>query len=300
MLLAAGLGTRLRPYTLLRPKPLFPVLNRPLLLILIDMLQKAGCTKTIVNGHHLGHLIEETVKPLPDVSFQDEPDILGTGGSLRQALREFSDEPILVMNGDIFHAVDLQGLYRQHISSGNIITMAMHDYRRFNTVQVRDGRIVSFRPFRDVSDKELLAFSGIHVVEPDVLQEIPRGRFYNIIDLYEHLARSGEKVGCVRIDGDYWRDIGTPEDYLQLHEELLSGKLGDAYPLPDLQGKWLVAPHARIIDEVELSGWGAIGNADIGRNVSLKNCVVWDGACLEDGTHLENTIVAGPLRGALL
>lgn len=292
MLLAAGLGTRLRPYTLLRPKPLFPVLNRALLLILIEMLQQAGCSKTIVNGHHLGHLVQDAVKPFSDVSFQDEPDILGTGGSLRQALGEFSGEPILVMNGDVFHVVDLQELYRQHISSGNIITLAMHDYHRFNTVHVQEGQIKSFKPSRDVPEKELLAFTGIHVVEPDVLQEIPGGQFYHIIDLYEHLAGSGEKVGCVRIDGDYWRDIGTPADYLELHGELLTGKLGDTYSLPALQGKWLVNHHARIADNVELSGWGAIGNAYIGPDVNLKNCVVWDGTCIEEGTRLENSIVA--------
>ncbi len=296
MLLAAGLGTRLRPYTFLRPKPLFPVLNRSLLYILVEMLQQAGCTKTIVNGHHLGHLIKGAVGPLPDVSFQYEPDILGTGGSLRQALGEFSGEPILVMNGDIFHTVDLRALYSQHVDSGNIITMAMHDYHRFNTVEVQDGRVVSFRPSNGYSDKELLAFSGIHIVEPDVLKEIPYGQFYHIIDLYEHLARSGKKIGCVRVDGSYWRDIGTPEDYLQLHGELLSGKLGDAYPLPELREKWVVSHQARLADNVGLAGWGAIGNAEIDTDVSLKNCVVWDGARVEKGTRLENTIVTEPLQ----
>jgi mannose-1-phosphate guanylyltransferase len=298
MLLAAGLGTRLRPYTLLRPKPLFPVLNRPLLFILLDMLQQAGCTRTIVNGHHLGHLVEQAVMPLDGVSFQDEPEILGTGGSLRRALGEFSGEPVLVMNGDIFHAVDLRGLYDRHIRSGNRVTMAMHDYRRFNSVHVQDGRVVSFNPSQNVLEKELLAFSGIHVVEPDVLKKIPCGQFYHIIDLYEYLAGLGEKVGIVRIDGSYWRDIGTPEDYLQLHGDLLSGELGDIFPLPDLQGKWLVSSGADMADDVELSGWGSIGNAVIGRNVSLRNCVVWDGARLEDDTRLENAIVTGHLPGS--
>ena len=105
MILAAGLGTRLRPYSNIRPKPLFPVLNQPLLRILINMLEEAGCTKIIVNGHHLRDQLKSAVAESNTILYQDEPRILGTGGSLREALPQLEDEPLLVVNGDIFHDI---------------------------------------------------------------------------------------------------------------------------------------------------------------------------------------------------
>lgn len=294
MLLAAGLGTRLRPYTEIRPKPLFPVLNKPLLNMLVEMLQDSGAARIVVNGHHLAGMIEQAVQPYPSVIFQDEPEVLGTGGGLRLALEQFSVDPILVMNGDIFHTVDVSRLYTYHLNSGNRITLALHDYTRFNTVTVDGKRVVSFRSVDKTPPDRLLAFTGIHVVEPDVLQLIPGGNFHHIIDLYEELAAKGEKVGYLRVDGDFWRDIGTPEDYLQLHGELLMPD-GIKYPrIPDQSGPWLIGPGAKVAKDVNFSGWGCIGaDAEIGSGVSLKNCVIWDHARVQDGDDFENRIITG-------
>lgn len=293
MILAAGLGTRLRPYTLVRPKPLFPVLNRPLLHILLDMLRGAGCAHIVVNGHHLRRLVRDALRDFPAVAFQDEPEILGTGGGLRQALPGFSAEPVLVMNGDIFHTVDLAALYRHHIRAGNLVTMALHDYPRFRSVAVAGDRIVSFRPAEKVPDNDLLAFTGIHVVEPEVIRMIPAGRFHHIIDLYEDLAQSGKPVGFVRVDHSFWRDIGTPEDYLRLHEELLTGSAGIEPGIHFPRGRWLIDRRAQVAGDASLSGWGCIGRAEIGRGVSLHNCVVWDGAAVADGSRIQDSIIAG-------
>lgn len=292
MLLAAGLGTRLRPYSLFRPKPLFPVLNRPLLHILIDTLRQAGSTKIIVNGHHLGHLVQDAVRDMADVRFQDEPEILGTGGSIRQALDGFEEKPVLVMNGDIFHTVDVAGLYNHHVASGNLVTMALHDYPRFNAVGVNRDRIISFQPAGDTAENSLLAFTGIHVVEPEVIRQIPAGRFYHIIDLYERLAGQGKQVGYVRVDDSYWRDIGTPEDYLQLHKELLAERdRQEGLSAKDKQ--WLIDSRAQIADDVQFTGWGCVGKGDIGHGAALKNCVVWDDAIVPAGACLKNSIITG-------
>jgi mannose-1-phosphate guanylyltransferase len=291
MLLAAGLGTRLRPYSHIRPKPLFPVLNRPLLLILLDMLQQAGCTRIVVNGHHLSHLVEETVSRLPNVLFQAEPEILGTGGSLRQALPLFSGEPLLVMNGDICHDIDIATLYRHHRQAGNAVTMALHDYPRFNTVAIRDGAVFSFRPDNPVVKENLLAFTGIHVVDPEIIRRIPGGRFFHIIDLYEELIREGGKISFSRVDGSFWCDIGTLEDYLQLHADLLTGSRRHSLPLEKPASQWLVSRDAVIGDNVDFAGWGCVGKAKIGADVSLRNCVVWDGATIPAESCLEDAIV---------
>lgn len=295
MLLAAGFGTRLRPYTLIRPKPLFPVLNKPLLNILLDMLRTAGCRTIIVNGHHLSRSVEVAVSKMDDVLFQQEPEILGTGGSLRLALSRFSCDPVLVMNGDIYHSVNIAKLYQYHIDSGNIITMALHDYPRFNSVTVSNDRIVSFGTGREGAVDRKLAFTGIHIVNSEVIQQIPVGCFYHIIDLYERLAAQGEKLGYMRVDDSFWRDIGTPEDYLQLHKEIITGEGLAAKTAMGIAAdgeSWIVDDGAHLSDDVVLSGWGAIGKAGIGRRVRLKNCVVWDGVVVADGACLENMIIA--------
>lgn len=293
MLLAAGLGTRLRPYSLIRPKPLFPVLNRPLLLVLIDALRRGGCDRFVINGHHLSRQVGQTVAGLPDVHFQHEPEILGTGGSLREALPHFTDDPLLVMNGDICHDINSAALVRQHVLDGNAVTMALHDYPRFNTVTVRDNSVIGFRLGSTTPGNLCLAFTGIHVVEPSIIRRIPAGGFFHIIDLYEELISEGCRIGFVRVDGSLWRDIGTPEDYLQLHAELLAGSSRHSLPLQKPAGQWLVSPQAKMGSTVHLSGWGCIGQAEIGRGASLRNCIVWDGASIPPGVSLEDTIVTG-------
>ena len=107
MILAAGFGTRLLPYTELRPKPLFPLLNKPLLLLTIERLQRAGFDHIVVNCHHLRDQIVDLLQDLRGVVVQQEDIILGTGGGLRLALNVFRNEPVLVTNGDIYHSVDL-------------------------------------------------------------------------------------------------------------------------------------------------------------------------------------------------
>ncbi len=195
VLLAAGLGTRLRPHTLIRPKPLFPVLNQPLLHRLLDMLSTVGCTRIVVNCHHLAEQIDSSLESYPDILVQFEPKILGTGGSLALALQSLDDEPILVMNGDIVHSIDVAALYKKHCESGDGVTLAMHDYPRFNTVAVQGDRVTSFRPG---SDMPQLAFTGIHVVEPEVIKRIPLDTFFHIIDLYDELAAE-DRVGLQRV-----------------------------------------------------------------------------------------------------
>lgn len=293
MLLAAGLGTRLRPYSDVRPKPLFSVLNRPLLLLLIDLLREAGCGTIVVNGHHLAHLVEQAVRGLPGVLFQNEPEILGTGGSLRQALPRLSDEPLLVMNGDICHDVDIASLYRHHLRGGNVVTMALHDWPRFNTVAVRDGAVRAFSSGRRAAGARLLAFTGIQVVEPAIIRRMPAGRFFHIIDLYEELIREGGRIGYCRVDGGYWRDIGTPDDYLQVHAEILTGARTPSLPLPRPDSPWLVSPRAAVGANVRLTGWGAVGRAVVGAGAHLCNCVVWDGAAVPPGVCLRDAIVTG-------
>ncbi|MDD2465069.1 MAG: sugar phosphate nucleotidyltransferase [Desulfobulbus sp.] len=279
IVLAAGFGTRLRPYTTIRPKPLFPVVNRLLLHRLLSQLAACDCQHVVVNCHHLPEQIEEALKDWPGVQLQVEPEILGTGGGLRKALDNMENDPILVMNGDLYHEIDPEWLYHRHLLSKNDVTMALHDYPRFNTVRVGGDRVLGFA---EAAQENCLAFTGIHVVDPEVLERIALGRFHHIIDLYQDLAQE-DRVGYCRTDSAFWYDIGTPADYLQLHARLLE-------PL----GAWQVDPSVNMGDGVHCSGWGCIGaEAEIGAGAVLQNCVVWPGAKVPAGVQVEGAIITG-------
>jgi mannose-1-phosphate guanylyltransferase len=289
LLLAAGYGTRLRPYTTLRPKPLLPMLNRPLLLRSLAQLRALRCAPILVNCHHLAHLIEAALAPWPELLIQHETEILGTGGSLRRALGRLHNEPLLVVNGDLYHEIDLALLYQQHLASGNQVTLALHDYPRFNKVGLDGDRVRSFDVSSDDKD-ERLAFTGIHVVNPDALERIPPAGFFHIIDLYRELADEN-KVGFVRVDGARWHDIGTPEDYLSLHQELLSANMDEQI---SATAGWLIAPSAQLATDVILDDWGCIGpGAVIGSGLRLCRSVVWDGVELHQGGSYSDSIVTG-------
>ncbi len=281
MLLAAGFGTRLRPHTLVRPKPLFPVLNRPLLHILLDMLEQAGCGRIVVNCHHLADQLRRAAADRPQVTLQFEPEILGTGGSLRRALPLLADQPLLVMNGDIFHDIDLRAVHDHHCRSGNTVTMVLHDYPRFNSVAVRQERVASFGTRG--GGGELLAFTGIHVLAPEVIRRIPANTFFHIIDLYREMVRRGETIGVLRADGSYWRDMGTPQDYLALHRDLLTGRAAVPARAP-VATPWLRGEGVELAGGVVLEEWGCLGDhVRVGRGACLRRCVVWEGTRIPDG-----------------
>jgi mannose-1-phosphate guanylyltransferase len=292
MLLAAGFGTRLRPYTLVRPKPLFPVCNVPLLHILLDKLVALGCERIVVNCHYLPEQIKAAVAERPEVILQHETEVLGTGGGLRKALEHFQggpDGPILVMNGDIFHDIDLSRLVKAHAAGKDAVTMALHDYPRFNSVPVQQDRVRDFLSNKEVirkikeegaEEQTLLAFTGIHIVNREVLEAIPQECFFHIIDLYRELAKAG-KIGCTWIDGSFWQDMGTPDDYLDLHRHLLSSRTPS----------WLIHESAIIGKDVQFNDWGAVGpGAVIGDGAQLARCVIWEGAEIAAGIQLTDTI----------
>jgi mannose-1-phosphate guanylyltransferase len=279
MLLAAGLGTRLRPYTLVRPKPLFPVCNQPLLHLLLDKLTAAGCGRTVVNCHHLAGQIASAAAGRPEVIIQHEEDVLGTGGGLRKAMEHFVDGPVLVMNGDIYHDINLSGLLAAHAVGGCAVTLALHDFSRFNTVRVRGEQVCGFGQAQ--AGETLLAFTGIHVVEREVLARIPSQGFFHIIDLYEELAQAGQ-VGCARVDGCFWQDIGTPTDYLDLHRRLLAEKTP----------AWEISAQAKVGAGAIFSGWGAVGTgAVIGAGARLSRCIIWENAVIPPGAELADQII---------
>lgn len=303
MILAAGFGARLLPHTLLRPKPLFPILNKELLLLIIKRLQRAGFTRIVVNCHYLGEQIEMAVAGINGVILQKEKDVLGTGGGLRKALNSFDAEPILVTNGDIYHTVDFELLYRRHCAGDADVTMAMHDCPRFNTVFCKGGRVDHF----DARGEEgALAFTGIHVIEPQVLAGIEPEGFSCIIERYRQLLRDGGNISCCRADLEmapgkkfFWTDIGSPEDYLKLQGALLTG-VAPRWPELVEAAEHPVVSTADIAPTARLEEWNVIGAAKIGAGARVCRSVIWSGVEVAPGTEVCDTFLSGVEEDAAL
>ncbi len=294
MILAAGFGTRLLPHTLLRPKPLFPLLNTPLLLLTIRRLQNAGCDHIVVNCHHLRGQIAAALAGLPGVIVLEEEILLGTGGGLRGALAHLRDEPLLVSNGDIYHTIDFADLYNRHQESGARASLAVHDCPRFNTVRIDGQRIIGFAKSRD---RDCLAFTGLHVLDPEILKDISPGTFSCILDLYKSMLSAGQVIAALRVDGSYWTDMGTSEDYLQLHAGLLKGSI----PCWSEVGEWgslpfVLSAAANVADDLRMTDWACLGNVEIEDNVHLSRVVAWDGVRIEAGSRISDMLLSAPWR----
>jgi aminoglycoside/choline kinase family phosphotransferase/dTDP-glucose pyrophosphorylase len=218
LILAAGLGTRLLPFTVHTPKPLFTLNQRPILDRTIEQLHRAGCNAIMVNTHHLHERIEACIaRQSYPISIRTchEPVILGTGGAIRNVSEFWSDEPLLIVNADIVTDIDLARVYQCHCQHRHAVTMVMHDQTRFNSVWVDPDAFVAGFSADAVPQKQcrLMAFTGIHVVDRRVLDFLPAQGAAHIIDAYARMLASGEKIKALIAQNHYWQDIGTPESY---------------------------------------------------------------------------------------
>jgi mannose-1-phosphate guanylyltransferase len=291
MILAAGLGTRLRPLTLSKPKVLVPVQNRPLLHWLVEYLRAAGAEEVIINSYHLsGQLLEHVEREdfgIP-VLVRVEEILLGTGGGIRNVADCWDERPFVVINGDILCSIDLQEVLRSHERSGATVTLVLKDEPRFNRVQVdEEGRILTFNG----GSGRNLAFTGIHVLDPQVLAGIPAETPVSIIDCYLKLVASGAKVMAHVVQEQYWRELGSLDSYLQVHQELFQMK---SAPLPGLQvdGKPVVHASASLGSGVRFDGMACIGaDCDLDNGVVVQGSVIWDQVQVRSACSIRNSII---------
>ncbi|MFH0994018.1 MAG: sugar phosphate nucleotidyltransferase [Pseudomonadota bacterium] len=236
LILCAGLGTRLLPHTRCIPKPLFPINGKPLLDGTIRSLIRAGCRSVMINTHHLHHGIEaflaEQRYAIP-VQTCYEPRILGTGGAIHN-VRDFWDkDAFMVINGDIVTDMDLKAVYDFHQHHGHPVTLVLHDFPEINTVSVDKNQSVIGFDAGDfaATDPDLpessriparkLTFTGIQVIDPNVLKWIPGAPSSSSIDLYRTLIREGMTIRAFIPENCYWKDIGTPYQYQSAALDLL-------------------------------------------------------------------------------
>ena len=240
MILAAGLGTRLQPYTHTIPKALFPVGGKPLLDIAINNLIAAGCEALVINTHHLHERIQEFILQRSDaieVHTRHEPIILGTGGAIKNVEDFWDDRSFMVINADVFSTIDLKQIYAFHRAHEHPITLALYDEPAINTVSLdADGFVTGFgddqdahsltpaakaAPAAEAAPAAQLTFTGIQVLDPEILDYIPAGIFSSSIDAFKKMMAAGKRVRAFVPPKAYWNDIGTPERYRQTVIEVM-------------------------------------------------------------------------------
>ena len=237
MVLAAGLGTRLRPLTNDRPKALVEVGGRTLLEITLTRLRDVGIQDVIINTHHFADLVESYLRSKKNfgmkLELSREEILLDTGGGLKKAadffLRaEHDNEPFILHNVDVISTIDLKKMVDAHRRSGVLATLAVQDrktsrYLLFNeSAQLcgrragLDGAVELVRPAEAL---QALAFCGVHVISPRLLRLVKEDGVFSIIDTYLSLASRGEDVRAFRADEYYWRDLGKVESIAKAEQE---------------------------------------------------------------------------------
>src|SRR5262245_4954659 len=202
MVLAAGLGTRMRPLTLLRAKPALPVMNRPLIHWTLERLARHGVREVVVNLHHLPASVVEAAGHGSafglKIRYTRERTILGTGGGPRKARQLLGNGPVLLVNGDVLFDFDLGALMRQprrRRAAATLVLLPNADVKRYSAVVMRrDGRIASLagRP-RPARGRPWL-FTGVHVVQAELLDRLPAGPSDSVRDLYAPLIGEGARI----------------------------------------------------------------------------------------------------------
>jgi NDP-sugar pyrophosphorylase family protein len=239
MILAAGLGTRLRPLTDHRPKALVEVAGRTLLEITLTRLRSFGVSEVIINVHHFAELVLEYLKANNNfgirIEISREDTLLDTGGGLKKAAWFFLEdsrsggEPFILHNVDVISTIDLRRMLQFHIEERALATLAVQDRKtsRFLLFD-RELQLCGRRSGQDQKTTELartadwtqaLAFSGIHVISPGLLNMLTEEGVFSIIAAYLRLAAQGERVVGFRADEYYWRDLGRPDDLAQAAED---------------------------------------------------------------------------------
>jgi mannose-1-phosphate guanylyltransferase len=239
MILAAGLGTRLRPLTNDRPKALVEVAGRTLLEITLARLRAFGIREVIVNVHHFADLVVEYLKANDNfgmrVEVSREDVLLDTGGGLKKAGWFFledsarADEPFLLHNVDVISTIDFAKMVQAHKANQALATLAVQ--KRESSRQLlfdehlqlcgrRAGRDREPEIVRQAAHLEPLAFSGIHVISPRLLPMLAEDGIFSIIAPYLRLAGKGEQIIGFRADEYYWRDLGRIEDLQQAEHDL--------------------------------------------------------------------------------
>ncbi len=308
MVLSAGLGTRLRPLTDHRPKPLVPILNTPLLEHHLQQLNMLGVEEVVINLHHLADQIQHHIQDGSQWNLQvhysfEQPEVLGTGGGIAAVKHHFqNEEAFLVINGDIFHQVNLQKALQHHKNSGAVATLLVREHPgdpKVGSVDV-DGqgwiRRVPEMPHRDSLYKRM--YTGMQILTPQIfpyLRELPPPPSCILRTGYRRMLEDGYSVASFHVQDSFWKDIGNPQSYLQSQWDAMDAEI--TLPSdPELDTMEICQPvvlgsNIQAAPGVKVGPYAIIGdNCTLGKDSVIQHSVVWDNTHVDDGTNWKGVI----------
>ncbi len=299
VVLVGGKGTRLRPLTLSAPKPMLPTAGLPFLTHLLSRIAGAGIEHVILGTSYKPDVFEKEFGDGSALGLQidyvTEETPLGTGGAIANVAPLLRGDTAMVFNGDVLSGADLGELLAYHRRKAADLTLHLvrvGDPRAFGCVPTdADGRVTAFlEKTEDPPTDQINA--GCYVFSRELIERIPRGREVSVErEVFPALLADGAVSVCGYVDATYWRDMGTPEDFVRGSADLVRG-LAPSPALGDHRGEQRVHDGAAVSPGAVLIGGTAVGRgAEIGPGVRLDGAVVFDGARIEAGAVIERSII---------
>ncbi|MGI5216525.1 sugar phosphate nucleotidyltransferase [Nocardia sp. CA-290969] len=298
VILVGGKGTRLRPLTLSAPKPMLPTAGVPFLTHLLSRIAAAGLTHVVLGTSYKAEVFEEHFGDGAELGLQieyvTETEPLGTGGGIRNVLPRLTADNVMVFNGDVLGGTDLGAILDTHESTRADVTLHLvrvSDPRAFGCVPTdADGRVTAFlEKTQDPPTDQINA--GCYVFRREYIEKIPAGRPVSVErEVFPALLTEGARVQG-HVDTSYWRDMGTPEDFVRGSADLVRG-IAPSPILPGQRGESLVHEGAGVAPGALLIGGTVVGRgAEVGAGARLDGAILFDGAKVEAGATVERSII---------
>jgi NDP-sugar pyrophosphorylase family protein len=303
MVMAAGMGSRLEPITLTLPKPLIPVMNRPLMDILLSQLKSIGVEEIISNTYYLADkIIDRYTNNDLGIKFNyiKETELSGTAGGVKKCQFFFDEgEDFIIMSGDVLTTADIKKGLEIHKKSGAVATIGVkqipHEFvSHFGVVVTgNDGFITEFQEKPSLEEaKSNLINTGIYIFNYKIFDYIPENTFYDFAkNVFPKLLLDGA-INTFEVT-EYWNDIGTIGQYKQSIQDVFNGKyqIEHGQIVETSTGKFL-AGKSHVPTSTKFIGNSVIGdNCILGENIVLENCIILDNSEIKSGTKLSDCIV---------
>ena len=298
VILVGGLGTRLRPLTLSAPKPMLPTAGLPFLTHLLSRIADAGIEHVVLGTSYKAAVFESEFgdgsKLGLQIEYVVETEPLGTGGGIANVASKLRHSNALVFNGDVLSGADLRALLDSHENNDADVTLHLvrvGDPRAFGCVPTdSDGVVTAFlEKTQDPPTDQINA--GCYVFKRAVIEAIPKGRALSVErEVFPGLLADGLRV-CGYVDSTYWRDMGTPEDFVRGSADLVRG-IAPSPALHGHRGEDLVHDGASVAPGALLIGGTVVGRgAEIAGGARLDGAVIFDGAKIGAGAVIERSII---------
>ena len=296
--MGAGLGKRLRPLTLVRPKPLIPVFGKPLITFALDHLCAVGVESFVINTHHLAgrfdDLFAEETYSGRSVKLVHEPDLLETGGGMKNAEPWIGKEPFIVYSGDILTDFDLESLIDEHFRRANDVTLALRNTGLAAGLTLSaDGRVIDIKARHGHGGS--YDFANVSIWNPEILRRIPPGRRISFIPILADLIGKNGKIGGVVLNDREWFNIGSRADYLAVHR-VISERCWKPDYLAAVDWPVKVAHSAAVATTAHFLGFYAVGaGCVVESDAVIEDSILWEDSTIKSQTLLQVCVVAGSL-----